>query len=480
MKYKIIITALLFLTANFLNAQEKHSAVKSIGFNDKSEFSHKLICNKSNSLKSADDQHWNYKFDSTNSPNGPVYAIAVKDSFVYIGGRFKKIGSLVVNNIARWDGHSWTALGDGFLSALTVQSIALEGNDVYAGGLFSYSGITEVFNIAKWDGSNWSAIDSGTNNIVNAMAIDQSGNIFAGGCFTKAGSDSASHIAEWNNASNLWTNLGAGIRGTTPSVYSMVLSGTNLIVGGTFSVAGGDTAKNIALWNGTTWSPVGGGTDSAINSLTIVGTNIYAAGKFTKAGGISTNHYARWNGTAWSDVDGGVDYAPESISGCATDVYVASSNSSVGANNITKYDCCWDPLGSGLNNKAHVVLVNGDDVWVGGEFTQAGNKPSYYFAHWNYTKNFAGISETIDSKNDFVIYPNPASKEINVNFNLSKSQKIKFTLFDLSGRKMFSNEYLKNRGSNSVVISLPELSSGTYILECSSEDFSSSKKLIVE
>ena len=59
--------------------------------------------------------------------NGMVLALTVFDDgsgpALYAGGRFTTAGGLPANNIARWSGSSWSALGAGVnlgVSALTV------------------------------------------------------------------------------------------------------------------------------------------------------------------------------------------------------------------------------------------------------------------------------------------------------------------------------------------------------------------------
>ncbi len=73
-------------------------------------------------------------------------------------------------------------------------------------------------NIAKWDGSAWSALGSGMNDAVHALAVDGSGNLVAGGSFTTAGGVSANHIAKWDGSA--WSALGSGINrpGLRPGV----------------------------------------------------------------------------------------------------------------------------------------------------------------------------------------------------------------------------------------------------------------------
>jgi hypothetical protein len=71
----------------------------------------------------------------------------------------------------------------------------------------------------------------------------------------------------------------------------MVVSGTDLIIGGEFTNAGATQASNIADWDGTSWNPIGsspafpaGGMDGPVFTLSLAGTTLVAGGYFTHAG----------------------------------------------------------------------------------------------------------------------------------------------------------------------------------------------------
>ena len=60
-----------------------------------------------------------------------------------------------------------------------------------------------------------------------------------------------------------------GVGGASTSVYALVTIGTDLYVGGSFTSAGGvQNTSNIARWDGTTWSSVGGGVNSEVYTAT--------------------------------------------------------------------------------------------------------------------------------------------------------------------------------------------------------------------
>src|SRR5205807_10530800 len=61
--------------------------------------------------------------------------------------------------------------------------------------------------------------------------------------------------------------------------------GDKLCDGGTFTQADGLAANRIALWNGPSWSTLGMGLSSNVNAIACVGSTLFVGGTFTNAGG---------------------------------------------------------------------------------------------------------------------------------------------------------------------------------------------------
>ena len=116
-----------------------------------------------------------------------------------------------------------------------------------------------------------------------------------------AGGLTAYNIAMWNGSS--WSPLGSGIAG---AANALGISGNgNLIAGGDFGSAGGVGSNNIAEWNGSSWSPLGSGVSSSggnwVLAMAISGNGkVYAGGFFSTAGDRPANNIAMWNGTDWA------------------------------------------------------------------------------------------------------------------------------------------------------------------------------------
>jgi len=106
-------------------------------------------------------------------------------------------GNTPVNNVAVWDGTSWSSIGAGLENGVDDQARTINydfcGN-IYVGGYFENAGTVPVNKIAKWDGSHWSALGTGVTgssaSYVNTIELGHSSCLFsetivyAGGRFT--------------------------------------------------------------------------------------------------------------------------------------------------------------------------------------------------------------------------------------------------------------------------------------------------------
>ncbi|MBJ6110177.1 T9SS type A sorting domain-containing protein [Hymenobacter sp. BT523] len=258
----------------------------------------------------AGDSGWSNEF-AMNGANDVVYAVVTDgQGNVYIGGDFTAVGSVVAYGVAKWNGTAWSALSSVYNGVKEVRALALDSRGtLYAGGLFQYSGARTVNYVAKWNGSQWLNLANGLLGSVRALAVDAADNLYAGGSLGLVGLPVATGtigVSKWNGST--WTALGTTniIGGNLTSVAALAFDGAgNLYAGGDFTTMSGVAARNVAKWNGTTWTALGAGTShpsySSVYTLAIDGSgNVYAGGQFDRAGGAPANNIARWNGTAWT------------------------------------------------------------------------------------------------------------------------------------------------------------------------------------
>lgn len=321
---------------------------------------------------------------------GAVNAFALDSSgSLYVGGGFFDAGGTAANSIAKWDGSTWSTLGDGMASgvvnALEVDSL---GN-VYAGGEFSTAGTNTAHNVAKWDGTDWSPLGEGTDEAVTSLQVDASGNLYAGGYFTTAGVVTANSIAKWDGTD--WSPLGAGM---DDGVLTIKLDGSgNLYAGGYFMNAGTAAASMIAKWDGTDWSVLGDGVNLEVHALVPdAGGGLYVGGAFSIASGVPANRVAYWDGTNWFDI-GGTDSDPASAVLAMTSdnhggIYIGGSFITVDGLSVgsiaQRTGGAWRALGKGSDDALRALVADGSgNVYAGGYFTVLNGVSASHVAKWD-------------------------------------------------------------------------------------------------
>jgi trimeric autotransporter adhesin len=411
------------------------------------------------------DQYWAPGFGDPNplaGVNGSVTALVEYEGALIAGGSFYRAGGVEVSGVARWDGTEWTAVGEGldYLNALVVYDGALmaaAGSGVYrfdgaswnsigscsggvyalhvfdgkliAGGSFTEIDGIPAPRIAAWDGDVWTPLSTGMDDgRVNCLATYNSELIAAGSFFDCTGTRMNS-IARWDGY--WWRPLSSGIQygdGNPGEVRALSLYAGELVVGGSYSLAGGTPAYNLATWNGLGWrdlySPCGvvdvmtiyagelhvscsyslyrwtgsqwtyvTATNSTNRTLLPFGPNLIVGGDFNMAGEVEAQHIASWNGQTWSalrppsgngfdrDAFALAEYNGEMISGGAFFHAGPASLRYVARWNGTE----WASLGAGVNGTVYALALYNGKMIAAGAFTWAGAGPAAFIAAWDGT-----------------------------------------------------------------------------------------------
>jgi hypothetical protein len=361
--------------------------------------------------------------------DGGINAFADYNGELIAGGGVSNAGGMQpANGIARWNGTAWQSLGGGLHTgprAGVVSGMVVFDGRLYVVGAFDHAGSVAATNIASWDGTAWSPVAGGTDGSINAIAI-YNGHLVVGGNFNRAGANAATRIAILNTGG--WNALGSGMYrndlmgNNIASVVAVAVHGGDLIAAGGFDQAGGVDATNIARWNGSAWSPIGGGVGHSgqygdeARALASRNGVLYAGGSFNTAGGVPAVGLAAWDGVAWSPVGGSTD-------GYVNCLFVTNDGVVAGgrfgyAGGIAAADVAfwngqaWSTFGGGVTNAVpglfhdvNAVGIFGGDMFFGGEFTRADTTASSDIAQWR--SGTAGVGNGVIAAAPCVHVPNP-------------------------------------------------------------------------
>ncbi len=352
-----------------------------------------------------------------NGASSVVNAVAGDGTNVYAGGSFTGIGTAVANYIARFDGTNWNPMSSGIgigSGTPSIRSIVVNGINVYVGGSFSTAGGSLAPNIAVWNGTGWQAFGLGPGGVVCSILARPEG-VYAAGAALNGSTYSSPFFQMWNGSS--WQSVLAYnpddtfidfyVSDTVPGMAAAVAIGTDIYVGGHFYITWHDEnfmnatqCNNIMRFDGTYARIVDLGLNNNVVAMAALGTDLYVAGPFTTAGSVSANQIAKWNGTVWSSVGGSVvgNGTVFSLSVNGGNLYASGSFTNMGgvaANRVAVWNgSSWSALGSGLtiagipSGSGNSVAASGNDVYVGGTFRLAGGKPSTFIGRWNSQSNF--------------------------------------------------------------------------------------------
>ncbi len=135
---------------------------------------------------------------------------------LYVAGLFHTIAGVPANNVVRWDGQTWSAVGDGLGDAAQ-----------YGGG--------EVHTLAVYDNGDGPKL-------------------YAGGSFTTSGPHVVQHLARWNGSA--WRQIGGGLQADGAHIHAMEVfddgsgAGPRLYIGGDFEVPGAPTQRGLVVYDG--------------------------------------------------------------------------------------------------------------------------------------------------------------------------------------------------------------------------------------
>jgi len=313
--------------------------------------------------------------------DGPVFAIAVGDSAVYLGGRFTHVGGAPRTNLAAVDlvtgaVRPWNPGANG-----DVWTLERSGSTLYAGGTFSTVAGAPRSNVAAFDLETGSLTPWNPGVAGPVWAVAPLGpTIYVGGQFSAVGGQARDNIAAIDSASGAPTLWDPGAYAT---VYSLVTDGATLLAGGPFASICATRRHNLAAVDIATgaitdWNPGANGTVRAL--VTGAGPTIFAGGAFDTVGGRRRRQIAAIAGgtgavTDWDPKAYGTVF---SLAPNGSILYAGGNFNAIGGqprSRIAALDLAtglattWNP---GADSTVRAIMPHGGTVFAGGSFQTIG------------------------------------------------------------------------------------------------------------
>jgi hypothetical protein len=295
----------------------------------------------------------------------------------------------------------------------SIQAIAVDGSNIYVAGQFQYvdqnGAALQVNNVAMWNGSSWSTMGGGINTpgeYISALTVVQ-GKLYAATTpITPLSGGPCCGVFRWDSPS--WTRIlqsvevDTGTGDPNVTILTMTTDGTKLYVAGNFSSytpivestysMGG---SGVLIWTPSSSSWSHASTSSNIRPITALAVNPVNGDIYTgnASGYVYRAQSNSFDPMAVVSVYGGP--GPNSISALLWDsgsLYVGGTfrneNFNAGTfNNIFRYTpgfpATIEAFGTGLNGPVHSLIKSGSSFYVSGNFTTAGGSTSNDVAAWN-------------------------------------------------------------------------------------------------
>lgn len=327
--------------------------------------------------------------------NATVLAFAdLPSGDLLAAGQFGAMNGNLMNNLARWDGANWFAYAPSIPHFEVHALLPMPNGDLMVGGRQAfYPGAESA--VGLWNGTSWAPVGNGLRSIVGApfgtivdLAILPTGIVLAGGTLQDS-RIGATGLAAWDAVS--WSPI---VNGNAGTFHSAELDANgNLVVCGEFWAVGGAGARNVASWDGTTWTALNdelGQYESTDSMIRLSNGDLIVAGEFAELGGVPANGIARWDGSSWSSIGNGFSGLITTMLPLADEQFVVCGYFSVAGNvaarNVALWDGTdWKPLGSGIAGSAlhSIAQLPSGEIVVGGNIGTIGGLPANGLVLWN-------------------------------------------------------------------------------------------------
>ena len=400
--------------------------------------------------------------------NGTVFTSMVEASSgdLIIGGDFDEAnGTVGYQNLARWgqgvSGPTWKGnLGGGVNG--TVHAMVYFNGDLVVGGDFTDAGGVAVNNVARWDGSQWHAMGN-LSSQVNALAVFN-GDLYAGGEFISPSlSDPFAYFAEWNGI--VWSGASSSPLGV---VHDLQVVGSDLILGGDFaSILGVSGTENIAAYNGVTFTDLDNGLPLPVYALTDLNGVLYAGGEYTDT--TDTMGLVVLENNSWESAAN--IYVHQTQTFVVYDLAVRNNQLLVGGDfrvslGLTHGDDLMlidsgmpiplvGSFNTGVVHNVNVMPGSTQSIFMGGDFESRGGVTVNNVATVDI---LTSVEEPLNAAVKVEVFPNPTAGEVTVQSELALER---LQLTNLEGKAVVVMENPQSNAS----LDLSTMAPGVYFVQ---------------
>ncbi len=221
----------------------------------------------------------------------------------------------------------------------------------------------------------WAPVGTGAGSAVYALEVFNDA-LYSGGTFTQIGGVTSSSYflarwdgSQWSKAANLTTFMAAdGLYANDTALYI------------------GDGGR-VRFWNGTNLFNLTGVSSSSFNSsvysMAHFHDTLYVGGFFSTP----FSRVARWDGSAYGPLTSGCNAQVTDLLPFDGQLFVGG-NFTLAGDSVVNHTAlwngsAWNRMGAGVNDDVFTHCIFQDTLYIGGRFTQANGMPASRVAKWN-------------------------------------------------------------------------------------------------
>jgi hypothetical protein len=418
------------------------------------------------------------------SYNGAVWSLVVDstDNTLYAAGSFNSLSGTVSGNMAKWNGNVWDSI-QGLPNSIDHFAF-LEGK------LYAY-GSTSVW---EKEAGTWSLI-AVTNNQPVTCLVKYNGDLLIMGAFDTLNGQKFNSFARYDGTNLLpfstytWPLSGRDFR--TATIYN-----NEIYVGGQIFDSTG-SIRGIMKWTGTQWVSIGTGitgTFAAVSKLLVYDNKLFVGGSFDKASGNVGNAIFSYDGANFDDLGGGLQLAVYDMIVYSNELFITgpckaySGREFKGFVTFNGTDFCFhDSVPCSATPWAgfsRMAFYNDSLIVGGSKFAFNGDTMNYIAKYIDdYTvsqgcEQVIGINETEQPKEYLNVYPNPATRQLTIEFSLTDNKNASIALKNVLGQTVKKIDQTFLIGINQVEIDINELPKGLYFVQLQTEKGLYSQKIV--